>query len=358
MPSKNTKLAVRNADVLWIRQTITFQECTLNKNRNEQTCGEQRSNMMTFSQILHIYLFMEWLILLKPSNPVPPVHCYWLQSPTIIWEKMKHGSKVAINMRDQYTDAPYGLANKTHTKMWTFVVFCHFFNPPQLWQIKMPCGVMEWWCGQAFALDSTHVWMQTPELHHVTFLQDTAHLHIARTCRGFLRQEGFPVLTGCRIHQRCHLSNTFAMFWIGVSVFRMNMWTSWEIHGRHVTCHIVSKAGTFSNNFYKQASFPCLQAFSLFTFSTDSRPVGNVHHLPFRDMFHPECQSGQKPFASVEQTESQQSVNFWFYLFEYLFCCDLEAHQNWISSVATLRGSTNTCGAVTDLCERAARSSK
>lgn len=100
--------------------------------------------------------------------------------------------------------------------------------------------------------------------------------------------------------------------------------------------------------------------FTIHVFSTDSQPVGNVKHLPFRDMFHTVCHSGLKPFpmASAEQTESPQSVNFLFYLFEYLFCCDLEAHQNWISSPATLRGSTNTCGAVTDLCERAARSSK
>lgn len=36
------------------------------------------------------------------------------------------------------------------------------------------------------------------------------------------------------------------------------------------------------------------------------------------------------------------------------FCCDLDLHQNWISGLATLRGSTNTCGAKANLCERAA----
>lgn len=149
-------------------------------------------------------------------------------------------------------------------------------------------------------------------------------------------------------------------FWIvtleraSLSEFSTRFFSGWICE----LCHIVCKSGIFSSDFYKQASFLCQQAFLLSTFSTDSWPVGNVQDLPFRDMFHTECQSGQKPFASVEQRESQQSVNFWFYLFEYLFCCDLEAHQNWISSPATLRGSTNTCGAVTDLCERAARSSK
>lgn len=149
----------------------------------------------------------------------------------------------------------------------------------------------------------------------------------------------------------------------------------------HVPCHTVSKDGTFSSDLYKKAEkwLMCFESeeravppiafqvflstsglFTIHVFSTDSRPVGNVKHLPFRDMFHTACHSGLKPFpmASAEQTESLQSVNFLFYLFEYLFCCDLEAHQNWISSPATLRGSTNTCGAVTDLCERAARSSK
>lgn len=42
------------------------------------------------------------------------------------------------------------------------------------------------------------------------------------------------------------------------------------------------------------------------------------------------------------------------YLFVGFFCCDLDLHQNWISSLATLRGSTNTCGAKANLCERAA----
>lgn len=64
-----------------------------------------------------------------------------------------------------------------------------------------------------------------------------------------------------------------------------------------------------------------------------------------------------KAIASVKPTESLQSVNFLFYLLEYLSCCDLEAHQNWILGLARLRGSTNTCGAVTDLCVRAACSS-
>lgn len=70
------------------------------------------------------------------------------------------------------------------------------------------CGVMACGCGQAFALDSTFVTLQ----------QDTAHLHIARTCRDLVGQEGHALLTGCSIHQTCHLSNTFGMFWIGVQV--------------------------------------------------------------------------------------------------------------------------------------------
>lgn len=92
--------------------------------------------------------------------------------------------------------------------------------------------------------------------------------------------QGFPS-TGVFSHPHWlpYSPDMSPMFWIGVSVFRMNMWTSWEIHGRHVTCHIVSKAGTFSYNFHKQASFLCPQAFLLFTFSTDSRPVGNMHRI-------------------------------------------------------------------------------
>lgn len=90
---------------------------------------------------LLMYLPVDRFMLLKPSDPVSLSHCYWLQSSFQLTRVMEHGGKVAVNVQDQYTDTPSGLV----TKMWTFVVLCHFFNMPQSWKNMMECDVMVWW---------------------------------------------------------------------------------------------------------------------------------------------------------------------------------------------------------------------
>lgn len=112
------------------------------------------------------------------------------------------------------------------------------------------------------------------------------------------------------------------------------------------------------SNLYKQKIFLCGQAFLLFIFSLDSWPVPkcNIFHLEICSIQSVSMLGKSHGLCGTDRVIAVCELGF--YLFEYLFCCDLEAHQNWISRPATLRGSTNTCGAVTDLCERAARSSK
>lgn len=121
-----------------------------------------------------MHLFVEWFILLEPSSPVCVT---WPLLLTAIsdWvfqltRVMEHG-RVVVNMRDQYTDTPYGLNKRAHQN----VEFCHlsichrchksWVSMPLACWLNVCLSLMATWMGNVTEMK---FWDQWPfvELHH------------------------------------------------------------------------------------------------------------------------------------------------------------------------------------------------
>lgn len=193
--------------VLRIRQMVTFQECTLDKNRrtNQLVVTKKRKSCIFF-QIFNVFVYGQIYFARTQFSSVP-----WTLLLTTIsdWvfqltRVMEHGSNVVVNMRDQYRHTSHGPVNKTHNKMWTFVVFCHCY------------------------------------LNMSLFIQEVNQV------------------------------KTFVSGWIC------------ELHVKYMWDLLpVSKAGLLSTDFYKQASFLCLQAFLLshFLWTPSQLEMCSIFHL-------------------------------------------------------------------------------
>lgn len=127
----------RTGSQRWIRQTITFQECTLNKNKKAQTCGEQKRISWHFLRFL-MFLFMGGFILLKPGNPVS-LNDYWLQSQTEYFDSLESWSKAAkwccVFARPLHRHSSWSSSEgaRQNVDLWYFVTFSVHHSSDRSW---------------------------------------------------------------------------------------------------------------------------------------------------------------------------------------------------------------------------------